>query len=191
MDHVAVTVLSRKLNISKDLVLPLDVPQYMLIDEMIKALQVDIPDNCRSYLSIYENGKNKELPIQSTLRSVGTKFGQFITLGFRETLSKATLICFHGPEFDLVKNETLIGCSSNVDVDLRGIPDQEYVSGIHAKIICKNDVYYLMDLQSTNGTKINEKRIPANVIEQLNDEDEVVLGASENNGVRLVLKIRK
>jgi hypothetical protein len=191
MDYVAVTLSLPEQKVSRDLLLPLDIPQYMLVDSLVDALDLMISDDLWGYLSVLEVGKKKALPLQGTLRDVGVKFGQFLALEFKEVTAKATLICLQGPEFELTKEEMLIGCSSNVDVDLRGIPNQEYVSGRHAKMIHSNDGYYLMDLESTNGTKVNGKVVPANNMKKLEDEDEILLGASENNGVRLVLKIRR
>lgn len=191
MDYVAVTLSLPEQKVPRDLLLPLDIPQYMLVDSLIDALDLSISNDLRGYLSLLEAGKKKVLPLQGTLRDVGVKFGQFLALEFKGVMAKATLICLQGPEFELTKEEMLIGCSPNVDVDLRGIPNQEYVSRRHAKIVHNKDGYYLMDLQSTNGIKVNANTMPANIMKKLEDEDEILLGASENNGVRLVLKIRR
>lgn len=53
------------------------------------------------------------------------------------------------------------------------IPDQ-HVSGQHAKIFIKNDVLYIEDLNSTNGTFINGERVNSRV--KLFAKDEVKVG---------------
>lgn len=53
------------------------------------------------------------------------------------------------------------------------IPDQ-HVSGQHAKIFIKNDVLYIEDLNSTNGTFINGEKVNSRV--KLFAKDEIKVG---------------
>ena len=48
---------------------------------------------------------------------------------------------------------------------------EKTVSGKHAAIEQKQDGYFLIDLKSTNGTRINGKVIDPNVPNKLNDGD--------------------
>ncbi|HID23245.1 MAG TPA: FHA domain-containing protein [Planctomycetaceae bacterium] len=72
--------------------------------------------------------------------------------------------------YELTKSETLLGRHPDCDIQL----GSNTVSRRHAKVIRKDDVYYLEDLGSGNGTYVNGKRITERVA--LKDEDRVKLG---------------
>lgn len=191
MDYVAVTLSSPKRMRSRDLFLPLDVPQYILIDVLTDALELDLPSKQRGFLVIKDGEKGRELPWQRTLREAGIKFGQSILLEFREISARAFLRCVTGPKFDLEKNEITIGCRSDMDIDLRSIPNQEFVSGKHATICYQDGAFFLKDLGSLNGTKVNGSKILANISTRLDDGDEILLGATQQTGILLILQMHK
>ena len=56
------------------------------------------------------------------------------------------------------------------------LTDDSYVSGKHAVIELENGRYNLIDLNSTNGTRLNGRQIGPNQRETLSDGDEVVFG---------------
>jgi len=56
------------------------------------------------------------------------------------------------------------------------LSEDSYVSGAHAVITQENGRFYLMDLGSTNGSRLNGRRITANHQEPLSDGDEILLG---------------
>jgi pSer/pThr/pTyr-binding forkhead associated (FHA) protein len=58
-------------------------------------------------------------------------------------------------EYDLNKSETSIGRHSSNDI----VIDNRGISGRHALIQLSDDKYVLKDLDSTNGTKLNGKKI--------------------------------
>lgn len=53
------------------------------------------------------------------------------------------------------------------------ILNDKFVSGNHARIFIKNTDYLLEDLESTNGTKVNEERIEGKVVLRVGDEIEI------------------
>jgi pSer/pThr/pTyr-binding forkhead associated (FHA) protein len=69
----------------------------------------------------------------------------------------------------LENEETLIGRGPTCDVRLI----DKGTSREHATIMWEDDVHMLEDLQSTNGTKINGKRIRSG---RLEDGDELLVG---------------
>lgn len=71
-------------------------------------------------------------------------------------------------EFELGPDPIIIGRTKG-EIKL---PDQG-VSSQHAKLTCQDDVYFLMDMGSTNGTLVNGQDIDR---EQLNDGDEIEFG---------------
>ena len=64
---------------------------------------------------------------------------------------------FEGMTYELSSDETLIGRSPTTDITLL----DEGISREHALVTfdAENDSYTIEDLQSTNGTKVNGKRI--------------------------------
>jgi pSer/pThr/pTyr-binding forkhead associated (FHA) protein len=78
---------------------------------------------------------------------------------------------FEGMAFDLTASETLIGRNPTTDITLL----DEGISREHAIILydADTDSYSLEDLQSTNGTQVNGKRVRSVT---LNDGDEVQVG---------------
>lgn len=87
---------------------------------------------------------------------------------------------FEGMEYALTSDETLIGRNPNTDITLL----DENISREHAIILldAETEAYTIEDLQSSNGTKVNGKRIRS---AELADADEVEIG---NTHFRFVLK---
>ncbi len=83
---------------------------------------------------------------------------------------------------DFSKGEVLIGRADPVsrvfpDVDLT--PHGGYEAGVsrkHCRIIKQGDQFFVEDLQSTNGTKLNGRFIPPNQPQPLKDGDTLELG---------------
>lgn len=84
---------------------------------------------------------------------------------------------------DFSKGEVLIGRTDPVsrvfpDVDLT--PHGGFDAGVsrkHCRIIKQGDQFFVEDLQSTNGTKLNGRFIPPNQPQPLKDGDVLELGA--------------
>jgi pSer/pThr/pTyr-binding forkhead associated (FHA) protein len=87
----------------------------------------------------------------------------------------------HGqPEFvyEISGTETLIGRGTSTHLR---VPD-ESISREHAVILLENDGYTLEDLQSTNGTQVNGKRVRS---ARLGEGDEILIGQTR---MRFVLR---
>jgi pSer/pThr/pTyr-binding forkhead associated (FHA) protein len=78
---------------------------------------------------------------------------------------------FEGMTFELMAEETLIGRNPTTDITLL----DDGISREHAIILydTESDSYSLEDLQSTNGTQVNGKRVRSVT---LADGDEVRIG---------------
>ena len=78
---------------------------------------------------------------------------------------------FEGMSYDLASDETMIGRNPTTDITLL----DEGISREHALILFDEDqgTYMIEDLQSTNGTKLNGKRIFS---AELTDGDEIQVG---------------
>jgi pSer/pThr/pTyr-binding forkhead associated (FHA) protein len=71
--------------------------------------------------------------------------------------------------FEITKTETLIGRAPTCDLQ---IPDDS-MSREHACVTCDGEMAALEDLQSTNGVKVNGKRVRSS---ELAHGDEIVIG---------------
>jgi pSer/pThr/pTyr-binding forkhead associated (FHA) protein len=106
--------------------------------------------------------------------------------GKRSGVAHATLVIERGDspgtEFRLTNEESTIGrwdADNGVfpDVDLDAFDSDAKVSRRHARIVKRQDSYFIEDLGSTNGTYVNRGRrlLPGNS-QILNDGDEVIVG---------------
>ena len=77
-----------------------------------------------------------------------------------------------GERFDLFGGIS-IGRSSDADVRI----EDRYASGIHARVYSRGANYYVEDMNSTNGTFLNGRRLNGEA--KLNDLDEVRIGNTE------------
>jgi pSer/pThr/pTyr-binding forkhead associated (FHA) protein len=78
---------------------------------------------------------------------------------------------FQGMSYSLSNEETLIGRTPTTDITLI----DEGISREHALILhdTETGTYTIEDLQSTNGTKVNGKRVRSH---ELEDGDEIEIG---------------
>jgi pSer/pThr/pTyr-binding forkhead associated (FHA) protein len=65
------------------------------------------------------------------------------------------------------------GRRPDVDVVLTG---DSFVSGRHAAIFYEGEGFVVIDLDSTNGTRLNGQKLPPNKPERLKDGDEIIMG---------------
>jgi pSer/pThr/pTyr-binding forkhead associated (FHA) protein len=72
----------------------------------------------------------------------------------------------------IVSDSVLLGRAPSSDVQITA----EGVSRSHARIVRKGDVYYISDLQSTNGTSVNGTRISGET--KLQHGDTIELGSA-------------
>ena len=75
----------------------------------------------------------------------------------------------------LTKQTTVVGSSPSVEVHI----NHKFISRRHAQISCLHDVFYILDLGSTNGTFLNGFRIGNNQETVLKDGDEIVFAQDE------------
>ena len=68
-----------------------------------------------------------------------------------------------------------------IQIDLSSIPNADLISRVHAAIHLENDVYYLEDAGSANGTWLNETELQSGIRfrQQLNPGDTIAFGRSQ------------
>ena len=77
-----------------------------------------------------------------------------------------------GKKFSLQKSLITVGRSARNDIEL----NEESVSRFHAKIVHRNGACTVVDLDSTNGTFLNEERLQPNTPVNLEDSDYIHFG---------------
>ena len=77
-----------------------------------------------------------------------------------------------GQDFRLVTGKNVMGTAADCDIVL---PDK-YMSSRHAVLRHEEGTFVLVDLDSTNGTFVNERRVSK---EELIDNDRIRLGRTE------------
>jgi pSer/pThr/pTyr-binding forkhead associated (FHA) protein len=94
--------------------------------------------------------------------------------GAQESARAVLVICnggFEGMEYELSREETIIGRNPTTDITLL----DENISREHSIILWERETgtYSIEDLQSTNGTKVNDKRVRS---ANLQHEDQIEIG---------------
>ncbi len=171
MSHVAITLEFD--HTSKDLALPLDVTVHLLIESLVEALRLRQSRDHRYGLSIKTEQGLRPVPLNATLAEANIVHGTVLALLLQEQrLSDHTpdtgtyLQAQNGRTFPLANRLTLVGRNDAksgifVDIDLRPfVTDHKIISRRHAQIEQEGERFYLTDLVSTNGTKLNGQRIP-------------------------------
>lgn len=78
----------------------------------------------------------------------------------------------HNQSFELVGNSVYIGRSEDNDIQISGMS----VSRRHLEIIEKDDLYYIKDLNSQNGTYVNGTRITPDEYYEIKESIPIVIG---------------
>jgi hypothetical protein len=193
MAHVAVTLEFN--NTSKDLALPLDVTVRLLIEGLTESLHLRQGRGQRYTLSIKTDQGLRPIALGATLADANVFHGMVLMLlldeqkpGEHALQGNAHLRTETGQRFPLAGKICVIGRNDPksgifVDVDLKGlVTDPKIVSRRHAQIEQEGDRFYLTDLASTNGTKLNGKRLAPKEKSPLSSGDAIEIG---RNGVLL------
>lgn len=185
MAHVAITLEFN--NTSKDLALPLDVTVRMLLDTLTDALHLRKGRGQRYVLSIKTEQGLRPIPNNATLADANVLHGTVLMLLLEEKVNDAPktdayLQAENGRIFPLGNKTTVLGRNDSksgifVDVDLKPfVSDPKIVSRRHAQIDQEGDRFYLTDLVSTNGTKLNGQRVAPKEKNSLWDGDTIEIG---------------
>src|SRR5260370_6018273 len=84
-------------------------------------------------------------------------------------------IVLKGERTSIELGSSTVGVGGSLENQLI-LADDSQVSWLHAKIYPQEQGYIVIDLVSTNGTFLNEKKIPSNIPHQLNIGDIVRFG---------------
>lgn len=116
------------------------------------------------YKDVKVSGGRRRRP-QTIDNNINRSFGiEVISVGQNPNLKKGTIIP--------IKDEITIGRKEGNSLIL----SDKHISGNHAVLTVKNNYLYLKDLNSTNGTFVNGKRIVSSV--KLIGKEEIQIGTT-------------
>lgn len=195
MTHIAVT-LDIGNEKTHDLALPPDVPVKALLDGLSKALKVRHGQT----LAVKTEQGLRRLPANASLGDSAVLHGMQLVLIADERpgpvtlegLPQAVLQAEDGREYPLgsrvVIGRTHSSAGIFVDVDLSGyVKDPKIISRRHAQIEQEGPRYFLTDLGSVNGTRVNGQLLGRNERRLLEHGDLIEFG---RNGARLTFSKR-
>lgn len=189
MTHAVVTI-EVSPNKCIDLALPINVPSRVLASSIAQALKLETRENTAyTLIARSEKGLTRLLP-NMTLSNAGILDGYILQL----EKSKESIIADY--PYPVLRSEMsemdkifpldapmiLIGRQDikhglMVDLDLTPYDNDSFISRRHAKIEKEEDNFYLSDLKSINGTRINDRRIdPLKEKVLLQDGDQIRFG---------------
>ncbi len=186
MTHAVITI---EINTNKriDLALPINVPSRVLAGSIAQALKLETSGSIAyALIARGEKGTTRLLP-NMTLSSAG------ILDGFILQLEKGKETIIPDYPYAVLRSETdnifpldaqviLIGRQDIkhgliVDIDLTPYDNEVFISRRHAKIEKEEEnKYYLSDLASTNGTRVNGRRLTLKDKVLLLDGDQIKFG---------------
>ena len=110
------------------------------------------------YRDVKNGGKKRRVPVAK-----GNYGLEIINSGNGKDLKDGSIIP--------IRSDLTIGRKDDNSI----VISNQHVSGNHAKIILRNDTLFIEDLNSTNGTYLNEKKINGKI--KLSNKDEIKIGS--------------
>jgi len=168
MAYVAVTLEHSKT--THDLALPMHIPTRSVIDGIAQTFKIPRKHGQSFYFGIKSDAGTRPISPNATLGDGGVLHGMILVLleqrqSDAPPKTGAYLQSDDGAHFALGSKTTLIGRNDPksgifVDVDLTSLAtDPKAISRKHAQIEQEGDRFYLVDVGSVNGTKVNGERV--------------------------------
>lgn len=179
-----------------DLALPMNVPSRVVIDGIIQAMKLPKKHGHVFHFDLRSDMGVRSISPNASLGEIGILHGAVLTLvELKEAdappqtgayLKSETGMVFHlgGKLTQIGRNDPKSG--NFVEIDLSSLAtDPKAISRRHAQIKQEGDRFYLTDIGSTNGTKLNGVRIPTNEWKPVWDGDIIEFG---RNAVQLTFQ---
>jgi hypothetical protein len=194
MSYVTIT-LETSLKQQVDLALPLTVSNQLLSMSLVQALNLLESTKGNYLLSIKNENGIIRLPVDTTLAEAGVLDGFVLQLQpwdikaapRTEVEAKTYLQSESGETFHLRAGQAVIGRKDvkrgvMVEIDIAPYDTGKVISRRHAAIEKKGKVFFVTDLGSTNGTKVNGKKLAPREKQALKNGDILEFG---RDGVKL------
>ncbi|NMW84195.1 FHA domain-containing protein [Peptoniphilus sp. AGMB00490] len=101
-----------------------------------------------------------------------TSGGESLDDAYLKVVNRLDSLNFKMQEYYVIDGDITLGRSSRNDVVIK----DKFVSKNHLKILDKNQVYYIEDLGSANGTFLNGVKIEPNELIELQNNDKIGVG---------------
>lgn len=186
MSYVAVTVEFERRR--ADLALPLHVPGRLMLDGLLAVMGIPPQRDVAWALAVRTPQGLRRLPVNARLGEIDVRHGAVLVLLPEETTpvletgafleaENGVILPLHGKgkEMLLGRNDPKSGIFVDVDLSLAAA-EPKAISRRHARIEQEGDRFYLADLGSANGTKLNNRRLPPHEKQPLWDGDVIELG---------------
>jgi hypothetical protein len=171
-----------------ELALPLDVPARLLAPRVMQGFGKVVRTG-ESFALYFKTGRgDKLIPPDATLAELGIQDGQRLRIKRQRAGTTASPPRAHaylraqsGERLALEAHHVIIGRKDPkrqfpVDLDVTRLDPGQAVSRQHASIGHEGSKYYLRDLDSTNGTRVNGKVVLPGDKMPLKDGDDILLG---------------
>ncbi|HET6847100.1 MAG TPA: FHA domain-containing protein [Anaerolineales bacterium] len=185
---IALVTVEMEFGEKAEMALALDVPSRLLALKIMRDKGKFVRTGETFVLSFKTGGRDKPIPPDATLGELGIRDGQHLRLtrqgpGMRAQVSRAHayLRTQSGEMLPLESNSVILGRKDlkqegPLDIDLASYDPGWVISRRHASIGRDGANYYLLDLESTNGTKVNgEVCVPGRKM-PLKNGDQIVCG---------------
>jgi hypothetical protein len=171
-----------------ELALALEIPSRTVAAKILRDLGRTIRVGDTYLLYIATPRGDKPIPLTATLGAFGITDGQRLRLKRQAGAAPAAASRAHaylrtetGDLLPLESSNVIIGrkdpqAQIPLDLDLSTYDPGHALSRRHASIGREGPTYYLIDLNSTNGTRVNDASLPAGQKMSLQDGDSIEFG---------------
>jgi len=178
----------------RDLALPMQVPSRLIIEGLGDLFKLSKKARANLFLGLQAEQGLRPISPNANLGETGVLHGMTLTLLAEQQVKTpipqtgAVLKAQNGNSYPLTSKTTLIGRTDVksgifVEIDLGSmLGDHKIISRRHAQITQEGDRFYLEDLGSVNGTRLNGQRIPPKEKKPIWDGDKIEFG---RGGVQL------
>ena len=203
MENIPVTLSYPKLKLEWDLSLPVDVPIFIFVPQIVKQ-KCGSSDSLGADWLIRIHNSRDFITSDQSLGSVGILPGEILVIqssigdvpDFSRSevlLTAKAILISESKSFPVNQKFTLIGRrdqqSGNFpEIDLSSLDKDARVSRRHAQIIIDNGSYILRDLGSKNGTFVNGHKITSDTRNELITGDLIRFG-NKNSDVVMKFQI--
>jgi uncharacterized ubiquitin-like protein YukD len=169
-----------------DLALPMHMPSRLVVEGVMEILKINKRRGQTWVLGLKTEQGIRRIPTNAKLGDSNVLHGAVLTLlqeeGKAVVQTGAFLSSEDGQTFPLAAKMVTIGRNDPksgifVDIDLNTIArEPKAISRRHAQIEQDGDRFYVTDLGSANGTKLNGQRIPSKEKKPIWEGDVIELG---------------
>lgn len=178
------TVASKIIAGDLDPITNVSVPVEELVNAMLAREVEDRPASAKIVIRKIDaiTGGTKQ-PTMLDLPPVTTSLQRVPPLDMIKATSSYTLLTPNGHSITLTEAENVIGrshprdaVSPDIDLWTLGVEDARTVSRRHCRILRQEDKYYIEDLGSMNGTRLNDQPLQQGQTYPLQDGDTIIVG---------------